>query len=57
MLSVSELVPPWEVATISMDIRDLVQEQGISFDFVRRLANWMAHEVASLAKTGKFPLD
>ncbi|KAI8544640.1 hypothetical protein RHMOL_Rhmol08G0312200 [Rhododendron molle] len=46
-LSASELVPPWEVEAVVQDIRFMKQSGGISFKWVKREANGLAHVVAS----------
>ncbi|KAG5556475.1 hypothetical protein RHGRI_006921 [Rhododendron griersonianum] len=46
-LSVSELVPPWEVLAIISDIRLLAREEGLSFRWTPREGNEAAHWVAS----------
>ncbi|KAG5561153.1 hypothetical protein RHGRI_004238 [Rhododendron griersonianum] len=42
-LSVSELVPPWEVLAIISDIRLLAREEGLSFRWTPREGNEAAH--------------
>ncbi|XP_058223256.1 uncharacterized protein LOC131332968 [Rhododendron vialii] len=56
-LSVSELVPPWEVMAVVWDIRKLCQEEGISCAWSIREANGLAHEVASEALRGVLPVN
>ncbi|KAF7128124.1 hypothetical protein RHSIM_Rhsim11G0009800 [Rhododendron simsii] len=46
-LSVSELVPPWEVLAIISDIRLLAKNDGFSFRWTPREGNEAAHWVAS----------
>ncbi|KAG5532237.1 hypothetical protein RHGRI_026761 [Rhododendron griersonianum] len=46
-LSVSELVPPWEVLAILSDIRLLAKDEGLSFRWTPREGNEAAHWVAS----------
>lgn len=48
-LSVSALVPPWEVFPLVMDIRKLRQQWNIKLEWVRRSANSVAHQVAAMA--------
>ncbi|KAH7862425.1 hypothetical protein Vadar_004635 [Vaccinium darrowii] len=48
-LNVSELVPPWNVSAVVMDIRHFAKEGNFLFRWVKRTANMVAHEVASLA--------
>ncbi|KAI8523763.1 hypothetical protein RHMOL_Rhmol13G0097400 [Rhododendron molle] len=42
-LSVCELLPPWDIATIVWDIRQFREELGVTFAWVRRKANQLAH--------------
>lgn len=46
-LGVSELVPPWDIATIVWDIRQFREELGVTFAWARRKANQLAHVVAN----------
>lgn len=55
--SVSELVPPWDVRGVVMDIRHFAKEAAIKFKWVRRTANMVAHEVASLALKNSLPCN
>ncbi|KAH7842585.1 hypothetical protein Vadar_007008 [Vaccinium darrowii] len=57
LLSASELVPPWEVIAMVLDIWELACMRGILFKWVRREANKAAHSIATLAKSGKLPLN
>lgn len=57
LLSVSELVPPWEVSAEVLDIRDLAREGDICFNWVRRAANKAAHEIAALARRKSLPCN
>lgn len=57
LLSVSELVPPWDVAAIVLDIRDLAKASGIVFSWARQVANKAAHTVATSAKSGNLPCN
>ncbi|XP_058181423.1 uncharacterized protein LOC131299867 [Rhododendron vialii] len=56
-LSVSELVPPWDVKTLVMDIRHFAKEGNLLFKWVRRVANRMAHKVAFLASRNSLPCN
>lgn len=56
-LSVSELVPPWEVASVVMDIRDLVRDVGVCLQWVKREGNALAHVVAKKALRGLLPVN
>ncbi|KAI8524768.1 hypothetical protein RHMOL_Rhmol13G0174800 [Rhododendron molle] len=56
-LSVSESVPPWEVMAVVGDIRKLKMEEGISFAWIKREANGLAHAVAAEAMTGCLPVN
>lgn len=56
-LGVSELVPPWRVSAVVQDIRHLAKEGCFLFKWVRRTANKVAHEVASLALRQKLPCN
>lgn len=56
-LSVSELVPPWSVRALVMDIRDYAKESALFLKWVRRSANKVAHEVASLALRNALPCN
>ena len=51
-LSSSEGVPPWEIRSIIDDIRSLALRCNISFVFVKRKENYIAHCIASLARKG-----
>ncbi|KAH7852348.1 hypothetical protein Vadar_023748 [Vaccinium darrowii] len=51
-LSVSELVPPWEVLSLSLDIQKLVRDLKLQFSWVPRSANKVVHLIASLASKG-----
>lgn len=57
LLSVSELVPPWEVAAVVLDIRELARAGSIMLKWVRRTANRAAKAIAALAKNGNLPLN
>ncbi|KAF7115776.1 hypothetical protein RHSIM_RhsimUnG0047500 [Rhododendron simsii] len=57
LLSASELVPPWEVYPLIMDIRAVKKQRNLEFIWVKRSANKVAHRVASLAAKGKLSLD
>ncbi|KAI8543672.1 hypothetical protein RHMOL_Rhmol08G0237200 [Rhododendron molle] len=57
LLSVSELVPPWEVSSEVLDIRHFAKEWDIKFRWVRRGANRVAHEIAALAKKNILPCN
>ncbi|KAI8536475.1 hypothetical protein RHMOL_Rhmol10G0260000 [Rhododendron molle] len=56
-LSVSELVPPWSVRALVMDIREFAKEGALILKWMRRLANKAAHEVASLALRNSLPCN
>ncbi|KAI8554920.1 hypothetical protein RHMOL_Rhmol05G0134200 [Rhododendron molle] len=56
-LSVSELVPPWNVASIVMDIRELRKERETAVNWVSRVANGLAHVVVSKALRGLLPCN
>lgn len=56
-LSVSEQDPPWDVMALVFDIRYFRNLLGLSFSWVRREANGLAHEVATSFKKGKLPLN
>ncbi|KAI8536446.1 hypothetical protein RHMOL_Rhmol10G0257600 [Rhododendron molle] len=56
-LSVSELAPPWEVMAVVWDIRKLKLEEGISFAWIKREANGLAHAVAAEAIKGCLPVN
>ncbi|KAH7843546.1 hypothetical protein Vadar_018002 [Vaccinium darrowii] len=56
-LSVSELVPPWEVLTVVLDIREFVSSLGLCLAWVKREANELAHVVASNAVRGNLPVN
>ncbi|KAI8571342.1 hypothetical protein RHMOL_Rhmol01G0112500 [Rhododendron molle] len=56
-LSVSESVPPWTVASIVMDIRELRKECEIAVTWVSKDANGLAHAVASKALRGLLPCN
>lgn len=56
-LSVSELDPPWEIATIIWDIRQFREEMGVSFAWARRKANELAHLVATKALKELLPVS
>lgn len=45
-LSVSELLPSWEVQAVVLDIRDLRRQHKFDLVWVRRTANRVAHQVA-----------
>ncbi|KAI8551674.1 hypothetical protein RHMOL_Rhmol06G0204500 [Rhododendron molle] len=51
-LSVSELVPPWDVAAVVLDIRQLCEEEEIKCAWIKRSANGLAHSVAGQALKG-----
>lgn len=55
ILSVSEMVPPWEVCAEVMDIQHFAKEGDIRFRWVRREANKAAHEIAALARRNSLP--
>ncbi|KAF7148622.1 hypothetical protein RHSIM_Rhsim03G0019700 [Rhododendron simsii] len=57
LLSASELVPPWEVYPLIMDIRAVKKQRNLEFIWFKRSANKVAHRVASLAAKGKLSLD
>lgn len=50
LLSNSEGVPPWEISSITYDIRYMATRCGISFSFVGREENFVAHCIASFAQ-------
>lgn len=54
-LSVFELVTPWEVGALVLDIRQMKQECGQSLAWVKREANRLAHVVASKALRSFLP--
>lgn len=54
-LSVPELVPPCEVFPVVMDIQELSRQGNIKLECVRRSANKVAHQVASLAAKRRLP--
>lgn len=56
-LSVSELVPPWKVSALVQDIRHLAKEGKALLHWIRRSANRLAHEIASLALKQKLPCN
>ncbi|KAF7148802.1 hypothetical protein RHSIM_Rhsim03G0134300 [Rhododendron simsii] len=56
-LSVSELVPPWEVLPLVLDIRQLRQYLGLSFSWVKRSGNLLAHTVATKALRNLLPFS
>lgn len=56
-LSVSELDPPWEVAAVVMDIRQMKREENIGFAWIRRSANELAHVVATKALRNLLPFS
>ncbi|XP_058202876.1 uncharacterized protein LOC131317335 [Rhododendron vialii] len=56
-LSVSELVPPWSVRALVMDIRDYDKEGALLLRWVRRSANKAAHKVASPALRKSLPCN
>lgn len=56
-LSVSVLVPPWEVSYLVMDIRQLKQDSGVCLSWVKREANDLAHVVATKALRGLLPFN
>lgn len=56
-ISVSELVPPWEVHPVVTDIRDVGQQIGLNIVWAKTTANKVAHQVAALALKKKLPLD
>ncbi|KAI8569738.1 hypothetical protein RHMOL_Rhmol02G0300500 [Rhododendron molle] len=56
-LSVSELEPPWEVYPLIMDIRAVRRQRNLELIWVKRSANKVAHQVASLAAKGQLSLD
>ncbi|KAI8543151.1 hypothetical protein RHMOL_Rhmol08G0195200 [Rhododendron molle] len=56
-LSVSELVSPWDVAAVVLDIRQLCEEEDIKFAWIRRNANGLAHSVAGQAPKGLLPVN
>ncbi|KAI8537679.1 hypothetical protein RHMOL_Rhmol09G0042900 [Rhododendron molle] len=57
LLSSSENIPPWEVAAVVLDIRELAKARGIIFSWARRTANKAVHTVAALAKSGNLPCN
>lgn len=56
-LSAAELEPPWEVAAVVMDIRQMKMEENIGFAWIRRTANELAHTVASMALRNLLPFS
>ncbi|KAI8567007.1 hypothetical protein RHMOL_Rhmol02G0087700 [Rhododendron molle] len=56
-LSSSEKAPPWDVAAVVLDIRDLARASGIIFSWAHRTANKAAHTVAALAKSRNLPCN
>ncbi|KAI8567632.1 hypothetical protein RHMOL_Rhmol02G0136600 [Rhododendron molle] len=52
-LSVSELVPPWEVFEVVMDIRKMIQQKNLKMEWVKRFGNKIAHQVAAWASKGQ----
>lgn len=56
-LSVSELVPPWEVMALVMDIRQIRQEADLKLVWARREANGLAHVVATMALKNLLPCN
>lgn len=56
-LSVSELVPPWEVATVVDDIKQMQQESGVTLAWIKRKANGLAHILAKKKLCGLLPLS
>ncbi|KAH7834407.1 hypothetical protein Vadar_015661 [Vaccinium darrowii] len=56
-LSVPELVPPWEVLTVVLDIRNFVSSLGLCLAWVKREANELAHAVALNAVKGNLPIN
>lgn len=57
LLSVSELVPPWESSAVVQDIRQFAELGSISFSWIRHAANKVAHEVAALAMRNSLPCN
>lgn len=56
-LSVSELVPPWKIRAVVQDIRHFANEGNSIFQWIRRSANKLAHEIAALALRQKLPCN
>ncbi|XP_058195012.1 uncharacterized protein LOC131311532 [Rhododendron vialii] len=56
-LSVSELVPPWEVFEVVMDIRRLMKQKNLKMEWVNRFGNKIAHQVAAWASKGQLQPD
>lgn len=54
-LCIFELVPPWEVGSSVLDIRQLKQELELKYTWVKREANGLVHVVASKAVRGLLP--
>lgn len=54
-LSVSELVPPWKVMDVVLDIRELGKQGNYRFGWIRRQANKVAHLTATLEFRGELP--
>ncbi|KAI8551080.1 hypothetical protein RHMOL_Rhmol06G0157100 [Rhododendron molle] len=52
-LSVSELVPPWEVFEVVMDIRKMIQQKNLKMEWVKRSGSKIAHQVAAWASKGQ----
>ncbi|KAF7146972.1 hypothetical protein RHSIM_Rhsim03G0129900 [Rhododendron simsii] len=57
LLSVSELVPPWDVAVVVLDIRDLAKASGNVFSWEHQVTNKAAYTVTALAKSGNLPCN
>ncbi|KAH7865092.1 hypothetical protein Vadar_002098 [Vaccinium darrowii] len=56
-LSVSELVPPWSVSALVLDIRFLARSNQLVLNWTPRSANKVAHMVAALASKGNLPCN
>ncbi|KAH7855264.1 hypothetical protein Vadar_023050 [Vaccinium darrowii] len=55
--SVSELVPPWSISALVLDIRKPGRSNKVVFNWVPRSANKAAHSVAALALRGNLPCN
>ncbi|CAL5411534.1 unnamed protein product [Camellia sinensis] len=56
-LCVSELVPPWKCLAFLYDIQSMGQASSLSFSWVPRAANTVAHWLASSKLQDALPLD
>lgn len=56
MLSL-DLVSPWEIEAVVMDIKQLSSNANINFHFVPQSCNLAVQQVAKEKHKGKIPLD